>query len=315
MARLVPGPGGLAGGTVAAMPHPSLIEMTPGDLSAAVLSTLEDPPASSDAIVSADGIPFFVRSWGDPASPPLLLIHGITASSRIWWRIGPALAVALGRHVLAPDQAGHGRTGHWAGNVSFRNNAGSIAALVRAADADRSSLQVVGHSWGAMTAAWLPSVGLVPEVTVLLDPPAVPLAVMSSMLDDPVERAYDDLGEAIAALGHIHPTWSYGDVEGKAEALTQLDEAAVRAVLTQNGDWDAGLAALDEAPSRAACIRLIRGEPAFGGLVPDDVAQRFVDRLGTENVITIPRGTHSPMRQHVMPTLHALIAALRPPDR
>ena len=297
------------------MAHPSTVEIEPGELPTAVLSILEDPPASSDAVVPAEGIPFFVRSWGDSEAPPLLLIHGITASSRIWWRIGPALGVALGRRVLAPDQAGHGRTGHWAGKVGFRENAGSIAALVRAAGIDRPDLVVVGHSWGAMTAAWLPSVGLVPAVTILVDPPALPVAVMSSMLDDPVERAYDDIGEAIAALGRIHPTWGYGDIEGKAEALTQLDEAAVRAVLTENGDWDAGLTALNDPASRNACIRLIRGEPAFGGLVPDDVARRFVDRLGPENVTTIARGTHSPMRQHVVATLHALIAALRPPGR
>jgi pimeloyl-ACP methyl ester carboxylesterase len=286
-----------------------------GNLPAAVLSILEDPPASSAGVVAADGIPFFVRSWGDAEAPPLLLVHGITASSRIWWRVGPALGVALGRHVLAPDQAGHGRTGHWAGKVAFRDNAGSIAGLVRAAGIGRPDLAVVGHSWGAMTAAWLPSVGLVPEVTVLLDPPAMPLAVMSSMLDDPVERAYDDLAEAIAAVGRLHPTWPYGDIEGKAEALTQLDEAAVRAVLTENGDWDAGLEALDDPASRDACIRVVRGEPAFGGLVPDDVARRFVDRLGPANVTTIARGTHSPTRQQVVPALQALIAALRPPDR
>ena len=297
------------------MGHPSTVEIEQGELPTTVLSILEDPPASSDAVVPAEGIPFFVRSWGDPEAPPLLLIHGITASSRIWWRIGPALGVALGRRVLAPDQAGHGRTGHWAGKVGFRENAGSIAALVRAAGIDRPDLVVVGHSWGAMTAAWLPSVGLVPAVTVLVDPPALPVAVMSSMLDDPVERAYDDIAEAIAALGRIHPTWGYGDIEGKAEALTQLDEAAVRAVLTENGDWDAGLTALNDPASRNACIRLIRGEPAFGGLVPDDVARRFVDRVGADNVTTIARGTHSPMRQHVVATLHALIAALRPPGR
>jgi pimeloyl-ACP methyl ester carboxylesterase len=286
-----------------------------GNLPTTVLSILEDPPASSDGIVAADGIPFFVRSWGDPEAPPLLLVHGITASSRIWWRVGPALGVALGRRVLAPDQAGHGRTGHWAGKVAFRDNAGSIAALVRAAGIDRPDLAVVGHSWGAMTAAWLPSVGVVPEVTVLLDPPAMPLAVMTSMLDDPVERAYDDLGEAIAAVGRLHPTWAYGDIEGKAEALTQLDEAAVRAVLTENGDWDAGLAALDDPASRSACIRVIRGEPAFGGLVPDGVARQFVERLGPANVTTIARGTHSPVRQQIVPAVQALIAALRPPDR
>ena len=60
------------------------------------------------------------------------------------------------------DLPGHGRTGHWAGKVAFRDNAGSIAALVRAAGIDRSDLAVVGHSWGAMTAAWLLPLSLDP---------------------------------------------------------------------------------------------------------------------------------------------------------
>jgi pimeloyl-ACP methyl ester carboxylesterase len=185
--------------------------------------------------------------------------------------------------------------------------------VARAAGIDRPGLEVVGHSWGAMTAAWLPAVGLVPAVTVLIDPPAVPLAVMSSMVDDPVERRYDDLDEAMAALGAVHATWTYGDVQAKAEALSQLDEAAVRAVLTENGDWDGGLEALADPAAGAACVRVIRGEPSFGGLLPDQVAELLADRLGPENVITIARGAHSPMRQRVEATLLALARSLRAP--
>ena len=283
------------------------------DLPDALRGILEDPPDSLDDIVEADGIPFFVRTWGDPGATPLLLLHGVTASSRIWWRIGPALAELLHRRVVAPDQAGHGRTGRWAGRVAFRDNAMSVVALARAAGIDQPGLEVIGHSWGAMTAAWLPAVGLVPEITVLIDPPAVPLALMSMMLDDPVERRYDDLGEAMVALGRVHPTWTYGDVHAKAEALTQLDEHAVRAVLTENGDWDGGLEALGDPAARAACVRVIRGEPSCGGLLPDPVAEVLAHRLGAENVITIARGTHSPMRQRVEATLLALAKSLRAP--
>ena len=54
---------------------------------------------------TAAGIPFSALTWGDPADRPLVLIHGVTASARIWWRVGPALA-ATGRRVVAVDQAG-----------------------------------------------------------------------------------------------------------------------------------------------------------------------------------------------------------------
>jgi pimeloyl-ACP methyl ester carboxylesterase len=279
------------------------------DLAPDVLATLEDPPRSTDRTIDADGIPFFARSWGDPAAPPLLLVHGVTASSRIWWRVGPALAVALGCHVLAPDQAGHGRTGHWAGRVAFPDYARSIAALIDAAGIAGPDLRVVGHSWGAMTVAWLPSIGVAPAVTVLLDPPAVSLAGMTSMLSDPVERRYDELTEAVAAIARLHPTWPYGDIEGKAEALTQLDESAVRAILTENGDWDGGVAALVAPQAAAARVRVVRGEPAFGGLLPDTAASLLAKRLGPTNVMTIARGTHSPMRQQPQATVAVLARA------
>ena len=68
----------------------------------------------------------------------------------------PALA-ATGRRVVAVDLPGHGRTGHWQGHHRFRDNAADVAAFVRAAGLAREDLQVVGHSWGAVTAAALPA--------------------------------------------------------------------------------------------------------------------------------------------------------------
>jgi pimeloyl-ACP methyl ester carboxylesterase len=272
---------------------------------------MPDPGPGEASTTQAAGIPFASIAWGDPAARPLLLIHGVAASSRVWWRVGPALAAA-GHRVTAPDLPGHGLTGHWLGHHRFRDNAADVAAWIRAAGLDVPSLQVVGHSWGGMTAACLPAAGLRPEVTVLLDPPAIPLAAISSMLDDPVERHYDDLDEAVRAIGDLYPTSGYGDVVAKAEALTQFDVEAVRAVLTQNGDWDGGLSALADPAAAGATVRLIRGEPAWGGLIPDEAAAAFARRLGEANVITIPRGSHSPMRQQPERTTRELMRALQP---
>ena len=283
---------------------------TAADLPAAVLAALDHPGAADLGVVEAAGIPFAFRSWGEAAATPLLLIHGVTASSRIWWRVGPALAAGLGRRVIAVDQAGHGRTGRWIGHHRFAENAGDVGAFVRAAGIDRSDLRIVGHSWGAMTAAALPAAGLRPNAVVLLDPPAIPAAAIATMLEDPTERRHDDLDEALAILGDEHPTWPFGDVEAKAEALTQFDEAAVRAILTGNGDWDGGLAALADPAASGLAFWLVRGEPAFGSLVPDAEALRFAARVGTDHVITIAGGAHSPMRLRPEATTLALLRAL-----
>jgi pimeloyl-ACP methyl ester carboxylesterase len=294
------------------VPLPDPIEATASDLPGLVIAALDRPPEPGWITVEAIGIPFVARTWGGAEDAPLLLIHGVTASSRIWWRLGPALAVGLRRRVVAVDQAGHGRTGHWTGHHRFRSNASDITAFAVAAGISSPDLRVVGHSWGAMTAAALPATGLRPEVAVLLDPPALPLAGLESMLDDPVERHYVDLDTAIAAIGGIHPTWPWGDVIAKAEALTQFDETAVHAILTRNGDWDGGLAELGDPAMAGVAVRVVRGEPASGGLTPDPAAAALATRVGSDHVITIAGGTHSPMRNRPEATVLALLRALQP---
>ena len=185
-------------------------------------------------------------------------------------------------------------------------------AFIRAAGLERPDLRIVGHSWGAMTAAEIPTAGVVPEVLVLLDPPAIPLAAITSRMDDPVERPYDELDEAMAVVGRAYPTWPYGDVLAKAEALSQFEPDAVRAVLTGNGDWDGGLAALANPVAAAVPTWLIRGELAHGGLIPEPAAEAFAERLGPDRVITIGAGAHSPMRLQPEATTLALLRALGP---
>jgi pimeloyl-ACP methyl ester carboxylesterase len=291
---------------------PDPIEATAADLPPSVAAVLDQPPEAGIMSTEAAGIGYAARTWGNPADAPLLLIHGVTASSRIWWRVGPTLAVGLSRRVVAVDQAGHGRTGAWTGHHRFRDNATDIAAFAAAAGIVSPDLRVVGHSWGAMTAAALPAAGLRPEVIVLLDPPAIPLADMASMLDDPVEHHYDRPAEAAAALGRLHPTWSWGDVAAKAEALSQFDETAARAILTENGDWDGGLADIADPAAAGVAFRLVRGEPAFGGLVPVAAGEAIAERIGREHVITIAGATHSPMRTRLEATILALLRALEP---
>src|SRR4029453_10048574 len=74
----------------------------------------------------------------------------------------------------------------------------------------------------------------------------------------------------------LSPRGSYGGGRAKAEALTQFDEPAVRAILTENGDWDAGLAALADPAARDVQFRVIRGDPAAGGMIPDALWPGFL---------------------------------------
>ena len=274
-----------------------------------VNDALASPLPAETATVNAAGIPFFVRSWANSGAPPLLLLHGVTSSSLGWWRVGPALAAA-GFRVHAPDLPGHGRTGSWHGHWRFRDNARDLVALVEALRIARDELRLVGHSWGAVTAAAFPAAGVAPTTLVVVDPPDLPLAGMAAMTRDPIEWRYDSVDEALAVMGAANPTWVFGDVAAKAEALTQFDEEAVREVLLRNGDWDGGFGDLAD-PSAASVDRwLIRGDPAAGGLVSNEAAARFATLLGNDRVITIARAPHSPHRTHPVETVAAILWTL-----
>jgi pimeloyl-ACP methyl ester carboxylesterase len=279
------------------------------DLPADVADALAGPARGRRFTVDAAGIPFSALEWGDPGGPPLLLLHGVTASGAVWWRMGPALA-ATGRRVVAPDMPGHGLTGHWVGHHRFVDNAADLAAFARAAGLVRPELQVVGHSWGAMTAAALPMAGLRPSTLVLIDPPALPHKEIAAMVEEDAERPYDDLAEATAAVRFANPTWSDGDVAAKAEALIQVDADAARSVLVDNGDFDGGLAALSDATAASVDAWLIRGDPDAGGLIPDEALPALAERVGADHVVTIPGAPHSPQRTHPAQTLAVLLRAL-----
>ena len=232
----------------------------------------------------------------------------MTSSARSWWRLGPAFA-ASDRRVIAVDQPGHGHTGHWVGHHRFRDNAADLSAFVRAAGLERPDLQVIGHSWGAMTVAALPAAGLRPATIVLLDPPAMPHAVMAAMVAEATDQFREDLAGGRSAIRAENPDWPDGDVDAKAEALSQLDVEAVRSVLLDNGDWDGGLADLADPAVAGVAVWLVRGDPVSGGLVPDAVIPAFERLIGADHILTIDGG-HSPLRLLPVETTAALLHAL-----
>ena len=276
-----------------------------------VAAALVTPEPGERRTIEAGGLPWSALFWGPADARPVLLVHGVTASAAVWWRVGPALA-ATGRRVIAVDQAGHGRTGHWQGHHRFRDNAADIATFIRAAGLDQAELQVIGHSWGAVTAAALPVAGFRPATLVLLDPPVLPFERIALEASDPGQQPVATLEDAIRAIESTEPAWSEGDVRAKAEAVMELDFEAARAVLLDNGDWDGGLADLRDPAASGVDVWLVRGDPATGGYVDDDAAAAFAEVIGADHVLSIAGGPHSPQRTHPEETVACFLQALGP---
>lgn len=282
---------------------------TAADLPASVAEALAAPTAGIPGWVQAGGTRWATVCWGASEDPPVLLLHGVTSNAGIWWRVAPALA-SSGRHLIAVDMPGHGKTQAWRGRHRFAETAEDVAGFIRAADLDRPDLAVVGHSWGAMVAAQLPGAGTRPRVIVLLDPPGLTVAQFEVFVQDPTEQPYATFDEAAAAMRKANPSWTDGDIVAKAQGLTEFNPDAVLAVLLQNGDWDAGMAGARQALAAGVPAWIIRGEWETGCLIPDTLVPRLEAQVGGDHVITIRGAPHSPQRTHPEATLVALLRAL-----
>ena len=94
---------------------------------------------------------FFITAdaWGDPASPPVLLLHGGGQTRHSWGDTGPWLANA-GWYAIAPDARGHGDS-DWSaeGHYGIEYLASDLRAICAQLDQKPA---LVGASMGGMTA-------------------------------------------------------------------------------------------------------------------------------------------------------------------
>jgi pimeloyl-ACP methyl ester carboxylesterase len=285
------------------------LHATAADLPPAVAAALADPAPGESGVGGGDsGWP--TLAWGRPGDPNVLLVHGVTSNARIWWRVGPAIAAA-GYRVTAIDMPGHGQSPLRDGSLfRFADSATELKSFIQRAGLDGADLAVVGHSWGGMVTAHLPSVGLRPRRLILLDPPVLTLERLRALTEPPTERDYATFEEAVVAVQTANPSWSAGDVEAKARALTEFTPQLVLDVLLKNGDWDGGMAALRDADAAGVEAWLIRGEWEAGGFIPPFKLPAIEAQLGADRVVTIEGGPHSPQRTHPEATVLAILRAL-----
>ena len=101
-----------------------------------------------DETVILDGLRFRYRDWGDPAAPPVVLLHAYLQHARTWDTVARGLADRF--RVLALDQRGFGETEHAADYHELRF-VGDLAGFADALALERFA--VVGFSIGGNAAA------------------------------------------------------------------------------------------------------------------------------------------------------------------
>ncbi|GAB3423975.1 alpha/beta fold hydrolase [Flindersiella endophytica] len=93
------------------------------------------------------GVGIAYRLAGDPGSPPMLLLHGLTSDGSSWDAVVDAFAERW--RVYVPDLRGHGRS-DWPGTYSFELLRDDLLGFLRALDL--TDVVLVGHSMGGVAA-------------------------------------------------------------------------------------------------------------------------------------------------------------------
>ncbi|MCL6568566.1 MAG: alpha/beta fold hydrolase [Meiothermus silvanus] len=106
-----------------------------------------DYRSPTDHTVQANGLRLHYLAWGDPAAPPLVLLHGAGNTAHTWDFCAPSLAERY--WVLALDLRGHGES-DWASDYSWSARVADTVAFLHALGRSRAAL--MGLSLGGMTA-------------------------------------------------------------------------------------------------------------------------------------------------------------------
>ena len=248
----------------------------------------------------------------------VLLLHGLQSTALTMARIGERLAAA-GWRVIAPDLPGHGHSFALDGSDAerpgafdasrltilrlrlsrrhrLRVTARVVAELARELGLDDAA--VLGHSWGASIAAVLPSVGFVPSVMILLDPPFVTAAQARRLGMEAMAAPTPSYEEARDTLLTHEREWHPLDLAAKAEAVTRVSTSTMVAVVAGNVPFDP-VPALRHTARRhpAAAVYVITGVPDHGSFVTPAGLARLRALLGDDHVIVMEAG-HSPHRTH-----------------
>ena len=97
-----------------------------------------------DHYLNLRGLSFHYRDWGG-AGLPILLLHGLASTCRIWDLVAPLLVADC--RVVALDQRGHGQSAQVDDGYDFASVSADAAAVIAALGWRRPL--IIGHSWGA----------------------------------------------------------------------------------------------------------------------------------------------------------------------
>lgn len=234
------------------------------------------------------------ESWGEEGRPLAILVHGVTASSRTWWRVGPWFA-GTGWRAVAIDLRGHGKSPRATDDLGLEDLAGDLHETVSSLLGPEERIDVLlGHSLGALAALELcREHGDLIERLVLEEPPGPE----STDFDEIARGVESDVARAREAPEahkreqlQENPSWSEGDAIANVENLRDCDAEPVAAMVRNSLRYDlSALVGSVEVPTL-----LVLGSEARGSALPEPERTAVANALrrGTVETFDAGHGVH-----------------------
>jgi esterase len=239
------------------------------------------------------GMRFHFTEWGDPAAPPVVLLHGGNQSSHSWDLV--SLHLSDRYHVYALDQRGHGDT-EWSRELDYSMDAMTADLLAFVADQGIERPIIMGHSMGgrvtintALAALDLARALVIVDVGPELSEKgtkAVGDFIANNIEFDDLEVFLDNVVkyDPFRTREHIARTVKYNLlVRADGKYVSKVDHRRLPSTMRS--------LTLDDVKVIACPTLLVRGGES-DVLLPD-AAERFVDALPQCQLVTVPHVGHN----------------------
>ena len=156
------------------------------------------------------------EEYGDPANPPLLILHGFFASSRNWKLIARKLADSY--HIYVVDMRNHGASGH-SPVMDYPSMAADIELFLDTQQL--AKVNILGHSMGGKAAMWF----------ALSHPECINKLMVADIAPVSYRHSFDNLIQALKQL----PLEKIANRKQADDLLSApIPEASFRQFLLQN---------------------------------------------------------------------------------
>jgi pimeloyl-ACP methyl ester carboxylesterase len=236
---------------------------------------------------------FHFTEWGDPSTPPVLLLHGGNQSSHSWDLVSLHLADRF--HVHALDQRGHGDS-EWSRELDYSIDAMVADAAAFIADQGLDRPTIFGHSMGGRVTLSLALAhpGIAGRLVIVDVGPELSADGARTIHDFVVRNVeFDDLDVFVENVQKYDPFRTRAHIERtvKYNMLRRVDGKYVskvdhRRIPTPTADLTLDLMRTIDCP-----VLVVRGEES--NILMPDAAQRFADVLPHGSLVTVPKCGHN----------------------